>query len=110
MPREILVIVNGERRSTTTDDDRPLLDVLREDRGETFDPWLVDLFEEEIRKSPLPKKDAEPVMISPGGIAPYKAAARVSMDDPEQDTLLYWIEALDEELEVLGDDPGGDGA
>ena len=31
MPREILVSVNGERRSTTTDDDRPLLDVLRED-------------------------------------------------------------------------------
>lgn len=31
MPRQINVIVNAERRSTTTDDDRPLLDVLRED-------------------------------------------------------------------------------
>ena len=31
MPRQILVNVNGERRSTTTDERRPLLDVLRED-------------------------------------------------------------------------------
>ena len=31
MPREIIVIVNGERRATSTDEGRPLLDVLRED-------------------------------------------------------------------------------
>ncbi len=31
MPREFSLDVNGARRSTTTDEDRPLLDVLRED-------------------------------------------------------------------------------
>lgn len=31
MPKELSLIVNGERRSTRTDEDRPLLDVLRED-------------------------------------------------------------------------------
>jgi aerobic-type carbon monoxide dehydrogenase small subunit (CoxS/CutS family) len=31
MPREFVLDVNGQRRSTTTDEDRPLLDVLRED-------------------------------------------------------------------------------
>ena len=31
MAREFLLEVNGERRATNTDDDRPLLDVLRED-------------------------------------------------------------------------------
>jgi aerobic-type carbon monoxide dehydrogenase small subunit (CoxS/CutS family) len=31
MPREFSLNVNGEKRSTTTDEDRPLLDVLRED-------------------------------------------------------------------------------
>jgi len=31
MPRRLSLNVNGENRSTTTDEDRPLLDVLRED-------------------------------------------------------------------------------
>ena len=31
MPQEFRLIVNGERRSTRTDEERPLLDVLRED-------------------------------------------------------------------------------
>ena len=31
MPRDLTLVVNGERRSTQTDEDRPLLDVLRED-------------------------------------------------------------------------------
>lgn len=31
MPREFSLNVNGKHRSTTTDEDRPLLDVLRED-------------------------------------------------------------------------------
>ena len=31
MPREISLTINGLRRSTKTDEDRPLLDVLRED-------------------------------------------------------------------------------
>ena len=35
MPREIALIVNGGQRTTSTDEDRPLLDVLREDFGLT---------------------------------------------------------------------------
>lgn len=35
MPKEVRLTVNGEARSTTTDEDRPLLDVLREDFGLT---------------------------------------------------------------------------
>lgn len=35
MPREFILNVNGRERAVTTDDDRPLLDVLREDLGLT---------------------------------------------------------------------------
>jgi response regulator RpfG family c-di-GMP phosphodiesterase len=49
------------------------LDALRADRGETFDPWLVDLFEEEIRKHPGVVEEASTVMISTAGVVPYKA-------------------------------------
>ena len=35
MPREFTLNVNGRERAVTTDDDRPLLDVLREDFGLT---------------------------------------------------------------------------
>lgn len=31
MPRELALTINGKNRTTTTDEDRPLLDVLRED-------------------------------------------------------------------------------
>ncbi len=50
------------------------LDSLCEDRGEHFDPWLLDLFEEEIRKAPVPKNPSHQVMISAAGVLPYKAA------------------------------------
>lgn len=35
MPREIQLTVNGQQRTTNTDEERPLLDVLREDFGLT---------------------------------------------------------------------------
>jgi HD-GYP domain-containing protein (c-di-GMP phosphodiesterase class II) len=50
------------------------LDQLRDDRGTHFDPWLLDLFEEEIRKRPLPARPVRPVMISTSGVVPYKVA------------------------------------
>ena len=49
------------------------LDSLSEDRGEHFDPWLLDLFEEEVRKAPVPKNASHQVMISAAGVLPYKA-------------------------------------
>ena len=48
--------------------------VAQQDRGEHFDPWLLDLFEEEIRKAPVPKNPSHQVMISAAGVLPYKAA------------------------------------
>ncbi len=49
-------------------------------------------------------------MISPGGVAPYKVAAQPGPEGEAEDGTLYWIEDLDEELEVLGEDTGGDNA
>jgi hypothetical protein len=87
------------------------LDAIREDRGETFDPWLVDLFEEEIRRSPMPRGDSETVTISAGGAVPYKLTQvdPEEEEDPMEAATLYWTEEFDSELEVFGDDfVGGD--
>jgi HD-GYP domain-containing protein (c-di-GMP phosphodiesterase class II) len=82
------------------------LDRLREDRGTHFDPWLLDLFEAEIRSNPVPSRPLRPVMISTAGVMPYQAtddalrAFGVDGDLGETATL------LDEEIEVLLDDGG----
>jgi HD-GYP domain-containing protein (c-di-GMP phosphodiesterase class II) len=75
------------------------LDSLCEDRGEHFDPWLLDLFEEEIRKAPMPKNPSHQVMISAAGVLPYKAVQGDWVIDrfPEGED-----QDLDEELERLG--------
>lgn len=83
------------------------LDVLREDRGETFDPWLVDLFEEEVRKAPMPRRESTPVMLSPGGLAPYKAVESAESEESSEASA-SWIDDLEDELEVLGEEPGGE--
>lgn len=87
------------------------LDAIREDRGETFDPWLVDLFEEEIRRSPMPRGDSETVTISAGGAVPYKLTQvdPEEEEDPMEAATLYWTEEFDSEIEVFGEDlVGGD--
>ena len=89
------------------------LAALREDRGETFDPWLVDLFEEEVRRSPSPEETAETVMISTAGVVPYKVAQTTQEDRILEETAFTWgdeNEEWDTELEVFGEDlTGGDG-
>jgi HD-GYP domain-containing protein (c-di-GMP phosphodiesterase class II) len=80
------------------------LDKLREDRGVHFDPWLLDLFEEEIRKDPLPSRVDQPVMISTEGVVPYKMAEE-SRCEPEED--MRNLGALEEsEVELMADDGG----
>jgi hypothetical protein len=66
------------------------------DRGEVFDPWLLDLFDEEVRRSPPAVTLDKPVMIMPGGTPPYRieAAADEGALDSEPDG----------ELEVMLDD------
>ncbi len=130
----ILGIADAFDQLTTvcSSDGKPLswpnaLDVLRLDRGETFDPWLVDLFEEEVRKTPEVVEDASTVMISTSGVVPYKAIQlnrqqelleETSMDwdeewenselEVEQDEFLHLEEQIDDWLsEDLGEDQSG---
>lgn len=54
-------------------------------RGEVFDPWLVDLLAEEVKKAPPTDADRE-VMIVPAGAMPWRsgnAQAEAEDDDDE---------------------------
>lgn len=82
------------------------LDRLREDRGVHFDPELVDVFEQIVRRSP-PRSDETRVAISTGGVVPYRAVHGES----RQELPVFEDEAVDEilaysdtELEVVYDD------
>lgn len=68
-------------------------------RGEVFDPWLLDLFVEELRKAPPAPVADRPVMILPAGALPTRAGAVASEADEAAA-----IDDADEELEVLADD------
>ncbi|MBK8098670.1 MAG: HD domain-containing protein [Planctomycetes bacterium] len=68
-------------------------------RGEVFDPWLLDLFVEELRKAPPVAIKDRPVMILPAGAMPARARA-VERDD--ESSLV--VDAEEDELEVLTDD------
>ncbi len=87
------------------------LDRLHEDRGEHFDPDLLDLFEDEMRKSPVPATKKTAVVISQDGVAPYKLAEEPAIiDEDDVDRLLgdddtaALFAAAESELEVLGDE------
>ncbi len=83
------------------------LDRLREDRGEHFDPWLFDLFEELIRRSPTPEDSSRAVVLAPVGVAAYKAGEPTELQreleasQAEEDDL---FSSTGSELEVLGND------
>jgi HD-GYP domain-containing protein (c-di-GMP phosphodiesterase class II) len=78
---------------------RQALDKLREDRGTHFDPWLLDLFEEEIRREPMPARPLRPLVISTEGVLPYKAAEELADGESADEDV-----AGDEDLALLGDD------
>ncbi len=66
-------------------------------RGEIFDPWLVDMFAEEVRKDPPTAGGETEVMIVPGGAMPWRMAEDDSVDEDD---------AVDDgELEVMIDEP-----
>lgn len=86
----------------TTSGERPLdwqaaLQQLSKARGDVFDPWLVDVFSEEVRKDPPTMSADREVMIVPGGTMPWRseAAGGAAEDDDE----------VDDELEVMLDEP-----
>lgn len=68
------------------------LESMREDRGVHFDPVLLDVFEDEIRKAPTPELPDTPVLLTTGRPAPYRAGdeknARAAAEaESEQDLL-----------------------
>ncbi|HEB53378.1 MAG TPA: HD domain-containing protein [bacterium] len=96
----VLALASAFDYLTTCAADKPLdwqqaLVQLEQRRGEVFDPWLVDLFAEEIRREP-PSADPE-VMIVPGGSMPWRV---VDSNDDEDDGALE----VQTELEVMADE------
>ncbi|GAB4140042.1 MAG: hypothetical protein Fur0037_06460 [Planctomycetota bacterium] len=77
------------------------LEQLAQDRGTLFDPWLLDLFAEEVRNAP--DEEAKPVLISLAGAVPYKAAESGSSDDPLDDEIEF-RRTISAEIEVVPDD------
>lgn len=87
---------------TTCAAERPLdceeaLQQLVKARGEIFDPWLVDLFAEEVRKDPPSASDEGEVMIVPGGAMPWRMASEDAVEEDDS--------VADGELEVMLDEP-----
>lgn len=66
-------------------------------KGEVFDPWLVELFVEEIQRDPPVSTDRE-VMIVPGGSMPWRQVDGESEEDEDANA------DLQSELEVMLDD------
>jgi HD-GYP domain-containing protein (c-di-GMP phosphodiesterase class II) len=82
---------------TTCAAKRPLawqeaLQQLGKARGEVFDPWLVDLLAEEVKKEP-PTANQREVMIVPAGAMPWRTHEASEEDD-----------AIDGDLEVMLDE------
>src|SRR5690606_24559269 len=86
------------------------LDRLREDRGDHFDPQLVDAFERPVRRNPPRIGRDEHVAISTDGVVPYRAmhedqGGESAAIEEAVDEILAYSEA---ELEVVFDDPPED--
>ncbi len=96
----VLAIASAFDLLTTCAAERPLawpeaLAQLAKTRGEVFDPWLVDLLADEVRKEPPAASDRE-VMIVPAGAMPWRSAANDAAEDDER--------GFDDELEVMLDE------
>jgi len=102
----IVAIASSFDLLTTCAAERPMpweqaLGQLEKARGEVFDPWLLDVFDEEIRRDPPVTIGDRPVMIVPGGTVPWGEIPDGIDDDLEDD-------ALTDELEVLADEDDGE--
>jgi response regulator RpfG family c-di-GMP phosphodiesterase len=74
----ILAIASSFDLLITCADERPLdweaaLAQLGFARGDVFDPWLLELFEEEVRRNPPTTATDRPVMIVPAGSMPWRS-------------------------------------
>ena len=69
---------------------------LAEARGEVFDPWLLEMFEEEMRSDPPTTAADRPVMIVPAGAMPWRTAGADAAEAEE--------EPIDVDLEVMLDE------
>jgi hypothetical protein len=92
----ILAIASNFDLLTTCATERPLdwqqaLQQLASARGEVFDPWLLDLFDEEIRREPPAGGSDRPVMIVPSGSMPWRREGTMAAE-------------VDDAAEVDGDD------
>jgi len=70
---------------------------MAQDRGEVFDPWLLDLFVADIHRDPPAQRVDRPVMLMPGDSVPQ----RLDMVAEVEDGLDY---DLGQELEVMLDE------
>lgn len=89
---------------TTCAAERPLeweeaLQQLARARGDVFDPWLVDLLAEEVRKDPPSAADRE-VMIVPAGAMPWRTLHADTHDDDDE---------IEGDLEVMLDEQKREG-
>lgn len=96
----ILAIASAFDLLTSCAEDTPLewseaLEQLNKAKGEVFDPWLVELFTEEIERDPPTSMDRE-VTILPGGSLPWRTVEGDDEDDVATE--------LQSELEVMLDD------
>lgn len=87
------------------------LERMHEDRGEHFDPTLLDLFEEEIRRNPAPNRSDRPLVLEASNREmPYKLAeeeapeARRTIDVDEISVDDVVAQFGDMEFEVLFDE------
>lgn len=100
----ILAIASAFDLLTTCAEEKPMewseaLDQLHKAKGEVFDPWLVELFAEEIERDPPTSSDRE-VMIVPGGSLPWRTVE----NEDEEDVVNDLQNELNSELEVMLDD------
>lgn len=100
----ILAIAASFDLLTTCAEETPLqwqeaLQQLTKAKGEVFDPWLVELFAEEIERDPPVSTDRE-VMIVPGSSLPWRTVDADDADDADDDS----SDELQSELEVMLDD------
>jgi HD-GYP domain-containing protein (c-di-GMP phosphodiesterase class II) len=100
----VLAIASAFDLLTTCAEETPLewseaLRQLEMAKGEVFDPWLVELFVEEIERDPPAYSDRE-VMIVPSGSLPWRTVD----NDDEDDAVIELNRELNRELEVMLDD------
>jgi HD-GYP domain-containing protein (c-di-GMP phosphodiesterase class II) len=98
LPSRVLSVAAAFDLLTTCATQRPLewqeaLQQLGKARGEVFDPWLVDLLAEEVKKEP-PSDVHREVMIVPAGAMPWRTHTEASEED----------DAFDDEIEVMLDE------